>query len=135
MKYAWAPPISELYQAPKSPAQSDRIPIRIAFPDADELLDVDVLLLVLLLLLLLPQAATHNPHSPHNATTPSERGKRRMIPNLVTSSATFLIARLRYPFPHLSAQISRVPEPGGPPTDDTPASAGDRSSRGSAPAS
>lgn len=90
MKYACAPPMSELYQAPKSPAQSDRIPILIAFDDAGALLDVDELVLLLLfVLLLLPQAATHNPHSPHTATTPNERGRRSMIPTLVTSSATF----------------------------------------------
>jgi hypothetical protein len=87
--------MSELYQAPKSPAQSDRIPIRIAFDDEDvdaELVDVDellVLLLLLLLLLLLPQAAVQSPHSAKTATMLRERGKRCMIPNLVTSSATF----------------------------------------------
>jgi hypothetical protein len=81
--------MSELYQAPKSPAQSERIPIRTAFDDpAAELLDDDAtaeLVLLVVFFLLLPQAATHSPHSAHSATTARVRGKRCLIPNLVTS--------------------------------------------------
>jgi 4-hydroxybenzoate polyprenyltransferase len=62
--------------------------------DAGVLLLLLVLLLVLLLLLLLPQAAIQSPPSAQTATTLSERGKRCMIPNLVTSSVTFSIAQL-----------------------------------------
>ena len=53
-----------------------------------------VLLLLLVVLLLLPQAVIQSPPRTQTAATPNERGKRWMIPNLVTSSATFSFSQL-----------------------------------------
>jgi hypothetical protein len=100
MNHACAPPMSELYQAPKSPAQSDRMPILIAFagtflaavPLLLLLLLAELLaLLLLLLLLLLPHAAIHSAQSATIGSTASRLSDHRLIPlsNLVTSSATF----------------------------------------------
>src|SRR5438067_10439382 len=78
--------MSALYQAPKAPEQSDRMPILIAFDGVAAALVVDVVDV----LLLPPQAAIHSPHRASAPNTASRPSSRRFIslPNLVTSSAT-----------------------------------------------
>jgi hypothetical protein len=101
MNHACAPPMSELYQAPKSPAQSDRMPILIAFAGAFLAAPLPLLLALLLLLelalalelllLLLPHAASHSAQRAMTGRTASRLSDHRLDPlnNLVTSSATF----------------------------------------------
>src|SRR5947209_6650338 len=123
MNHACAPPMSELYQAPNAPSQSDMMPIRIAF-DGAAALDVDVVLL-----LLPPQAATHRPHMATAAINGNRASSLGLscLSNLVTSSGTFVIARTATPFP-CSHQASCTSELDEPSAVDTPVCLGTASS-------
>src|SRR5579872_962423 len=109
MKYACAPPMSELYQAPKSPAQSDRMPILIGVPAA--------------VAVELSQVAAHSPAAVHSTRAANDRRARRRLScltNLSTSSCDCYDCVVGA---HV-AQPSPRPGSGGPPTADAPAASG-----------
>src|SRR2546421_2980205 len=127
MKYACAPPMSALYQAPKSPAQSDRIPILTALDGVAAALLVPELLL----LLLPPHAANQRPHTANTATAISDRLSRCRISlsNLVTSSATFVVVRSGHFVVCTDGTLSRSDHGlDAPPVVETPACSGTASS-------